>query len=153
LERAFVLDYDRVAAMQAATHLWVEVRYVVQNLGAGVPGNQIDLTKGTRVFFGLEPRRVAPNTALGSVIIRYGPHTTPRHMRFGDNSMDKLDLPIPGVEGPPTYENSNLLFTKRDDTTFELSAGTTRMRNAWRRRSAAAGTSFRMNSGREWGVF
>jgi hypothetical protein len=153
IERRLVADYERIAALQTAANLWVEVRYVVENLGAGVPGNQIDLVRGTRVFFGLDPRRVAPNTALGSIALRYGVHTTTRNMRFGNNSMDKLDLPIPGAEGPTTYENTHLIFSREGAGRFELQRGTTAEIARWRRASTDSHTLFRMNSGREWGVF
>jgi hypothetical protein len=153
LESGLHLDYPRVAELMAARRLWVEIAYVVPNRGTGVPGNQIDLAAGTRAFFHLDPARKRRNTPLGSVRIRYGVHDAVRNMRFGNNQMDKLDLPIPGVDGPPTYENNVLLFTRMNDGSFEVSLGTPADIRRWKAASATLGTKFRMTSGREWGVF
>lgn len=152
IEEALTLPYSRIVEVTTATRLWVEIGRVNQNLGRDRPGNQIELQRGTRVFFGLNPGRVPPNTFLGSVEIRYGTNAPTKHMRFGDNSMEKLDLPIPGVEGPTTYEHSVLMFTRVGDAAFELSVGTPTRIARWKGESRTSGTLFRMNSGREWGV-
>ncbi len=153
LEDKWHFDSQRVAELMAAQCLWIESAYVVANRGAGMPGNQIDLVAGTRVFFGLDPTRRPRNTPLGSVRLRYGVHVATRNVRFGNNQMDKLDLPIPGVDGPPTYENTVLRFCRNDDGSFEMSVGTVREVAGWMAASEATGTRFRMSSGRGWGVF
>src|SRR5262249_52322246 len=97
-------------ALATAAFLWVEVRYVVENLGRGRPGNQIDLQRGTRVFFGLGVGQVPRNTPLGTMRIRTHGTAVDCNMRFGNNHMDKLNLPVPGEVGPATYESQTLLF-------------------------------------------
>jgi hypothetical protein len=153
LEDRWHFEYQRVAELLAAQSLWVEIDYVVANRGAGVAGNQIDLAAGTRAFFGLDPSRLPRNTPLGSVRLRYGAHSAIRNLRFGNNQMDKLDLPIPGVDGPRTYEKTVLLFRRNDDGSFDMRLGTPRLLARWKSASDARGTRFRMNSGREWGAF
>lgn len=153
VEDGMHFDFAKVAKLRASRHLWTEIRYVVPNRGPGVPGNQVDLAAGTRAYFGLDPSRRAPNTLLGSLRIRYGTHEAVRNMRFGNNSMDKLDLPIPGTDGPPTYRNAYLLFVREEDGSFTLQVGSPADVARWRTRSQTAGTSFKMAGGREWGVF
>ena len=53
-----IKSFDKAAELTRATHLWVEAGNVVQNLGNGMPGNEVDLPKGTRAFFGLGTRDV-----------------------------------------------------------------------------------------------
>jgi len=140
-------------ALATATAFWVEVRYVVENRGRGKPGNQIDLQRGSRIFFGFGARQVQRNTALGQVPIRYRGQVVKCNMRFGNNYMDKLNLPIPNTAGPPSYENQILLFVRSPDGVFDLEVGTPKDVARWRERSIEQGTLFRMQSGREFGVF
>jgi len=147
------LSLSRGLAIATAKAMWVEIRYVVENRGAGQPGNQIDLRRGTRVFFGFSGRTVARNTVLGSVRLRIGDQITDCHMRFGNNQMDKLNLPIPGNPAPATYENETLLFVRRTDGTYELSVGSADDIEEWKAKSRSQSTLFRMTSGREYGFF
>lgn len=151
-EGTLAIPLSRIAALRGAGGLWVEVARVVANRGPGLPGNQIDLAHGTRTFFGLDPKRVSPNSPLGTIQIKYGPRESTRNMRFGNNSMDKLDLPIPGVDGPPTYERSVLMFEREGERTFRLHVGTTAEARRWKRMSVATGLLVRMIGGREWGT-
>jgi hypothetical protein len=153
LERTLHMTYSRIAQLRAASNLWVEIRYVNANRGVGVEGNQADLVAGTRAFFGLDPSRKARNTPLGSIKISYAGRESVRNLRFGNNQMDKLDLPIPGVDGPPSYRNEVLRFERMADGTYRLSLGTAADVARWKRLSDVSGTRFRMGSGREWGVF
>jgi hypothetical protein len=105
------------------------------------------------VFFGFSGQQVPKNTLLGEVGIRYGEHYSTRHMRFGNNSMDKLDLPIPNVDGPPSYSNRTLLFERLPDGSFELTIGTDATRARWQELSAEQGTQYAMQGGRAYGVF
>jgi hypothetical protein len=73
-------------------------------------------------------------------------------MRFGNNYMDKLDLPIPGIDGPPSYEDSVLRFEREPDGAFRLSLGTPSEVRRWKRSSERAGTLLTMRGGRQWGV-
>lgn len=151
IEGSLEAEYARIAALRAATGLWIEIRYVVSNLGAGRPGNQIDMQRGTRVFFGFPADRIPPNTGIGSIEVGFATKSTTRNLRFGNNSMDKLDLPIPGVDGPPTYEDKVLMFRRAGMAAFDLRVGSPADVVRWKRSSRNAGTLFRMSSGREWG--
>lgn len=152
-------DFDKAAELARAQHFWVEAGKIVQNLGRGNPGSQVDLPKGTRVFFGLGTREVPKKTFLGNIDVHYrGSGPIDRHMRFGDNDMDKLDLPHPGSPGPPAYDGETLLFTRRADGAFDLKLGTAAEIRDWKKKSRARGTLYTMRRGtgkksREYGVF
>jgi len=141
------------AALAAASNFWIDIEYVVANRGRYEEGNQIDMQSGSRVFFGFGDQTLARNSAIGSVRILYGTHSASRNLRFGNNSMDKLDLPIPNVEGPPSYSGQTLLFTRESPTAYRLSLGTPAEIAGWKAKSQAARTSYTMRSGREFGVF
>ncbi|MEK6299559.1 MAG: hypothetical protein AABO41_02460 [Acidobacteriota bacterium] len=153
LQEKAVIPPAQAAALIAAAHFWIDIDYVVPNRGKDQEGNQIDMQRGSRLFFGFGDGALAKNSHIGSVSIRYGTHAAARNLRFGNNSMDKLDLPIPDVEGPPSYGNQTLLFTRESPTTFRLRLGTPADIAAWKTESEAAGTLFKMQSGREFGVF
>jgi HKD family nuclease len=151
---------EKAAELAAAKHLWVETGGMNQNLGVGLPGSQVDLAKGTRVFFGLSGKEVAKNSPLGEVRFRQiGRLSDPRHLRFGDNSMDKLDLPLPGRGGwPAKYEQETIHFTRRKDGAFDLELGTRNRIQKWKKKSRERGTAYAMKKGgaakaREYGVF
>lgn len=141
------------AALAAASNFWIDIEYVVANRGRYEEGNQIDMQRGSRVFFGFGDHTLPKNSPIGSVRILYGTHSASRNLRFGNNSMDKLDLPIPDVEGPPSYSGQTLLFTRESPTSYRLSVGTPAEIATWKARSQAGGTSYAMRSGREFGVF
>jgi HKD family nuclease len=153
LQERSVLPGPQAAALAAAAHLWVEVEYVVPNRGKEEEGNQIDMQRGTRGFFGFGDKALPRNSPIGSVRILYDTHAASRNLRFGNNSMDKLDLPIPKVEGPSSYSNQTLLFTRESSNSFRLTVGTAGDVAKWKAKSKAAGTLFKMRSGREFGVF
>lgn len=148
-----VLPATQAAALAAADHFWIDIEYVVPNRGKHDEGNQIDMQRGSRVFFGFGDRTYQKNSPIGTVRISFGAHSASRNLRFGNNSMDKLDLPIPGVEGPPSYSGETLLFTRESSGSFRLVVGTAAEITSWKARSRAAGTLFTMRSGREFGVF
>jgi hypothetical protein len=141
------------ASLAAAAHFWIDIEYVVDNRGKHEEGNQIDMQRGSRVFFGFGDKTLPKNSHVGNVRILYGTHSASRNLRFGNNSMDKLDLPIPSVEGPPSYSGHTLLFTRESPTSFRLTVGTATDISNWKAKSRAAGTLFTMRSGREFGVF
>ena len=140
------------AALARASGLWVQVDYVVPNRGPNEEGNQIDFEARNASVLGLERRapRELPNR-VGSHPI-WDPLAI-RNIRFGNNQMDKLDLPVPDKEGPATYRNQTLLFTRESDGSFRLSVGSTAEAAAWKHTSERNGTLFGMQSGREYGVF
>lgn len=143
--------------LTAARALWFETGHLYVNLPQRGVGNQLDTPRGTRVFFGFSSAIKNPNTVLGHVelqVVGYSP--VDRTVRFADNFMDKVNLPLPGSDGPPTYDNSILIF-ERDGTTadgrdrFRLvvtdSAGL-----AVRKASANNSVDLQMQGGREYGL-
>lgn len=101
---------------------WIDVGYVTQNRGYSRPGNQFDLPRGSHKFLGL-PEQLAPdlNSLLGELkILTPTGEVIARNLRFGNNSMEKLTLPIPEDHGFGSYDGKILTFEKRDDT-VELS--------------------------------
>ncbi|GAI35801.1 unnamed protein product, partial [marine sediment metagenome] len=124
---------------------------VVQNRGPGKPGNQIDMHRGTRVFFGFDVANVVPNTALGPVVIAFEGETNYRSLRYGNNGMDKITLPA--LQPPRTYANRTLLFQRQPKGVFELVIGTSQQASKWQRLSLQQNGLYQMQSGREFGVF
>jgi hypothetical protein len=147
------LTLTQAVAVGTGRNLWIDIDYVVANRGPGLPGNQVDLPRGTRIFFGLSGEPVPRNTFLGPVNIQYAGKVVECHMRFGNNQMDKLNLPVPGNEGPPNYSNKTLLFHRNPNKTYSLSIGSTNETKRWKTNSKSQGTFYRMQSGREYGVF
>jgi len=141
------------AHLATATSLWIDVDYVVQNRGRSRPGNQIDLQHGTRVFFGMSSDQVPKNTFLGEITVVYRAERTSCHMRFGNNQMDKLNLPVPEDGGPPEYEGKTLLFKRTSSGEFQLSVRSRAVASRWKSKSRNQGTLFEMRSGREYGIF
>jgi len=72
------------------------------------------------VFFDLGTGSVPQNTVIGDVNIRYNDHASVRSLRFGKHSMDKLTSRS-GSEGPESYRNATLLFTREGHNTFRMS--------------------------------
>ncbi len=145
------------ARLAVAKTLWIEGGTLSRNLGPRVPGNQLDTPRGTRVFFGFAPDTVPKNHMFGEIELRIGAGAYSRHsVRFGNNSMDKINLPVPGGSGAATYDGRVLLFDRdpsaRDGTArFTLSLPSTR---GLAGRKSRAGMSINrvMNSGRAWGL-
>ena len=152
LPKVAAVGIGKSSAYSVARSFWVDLGYVNENRGPGIPGNQIDLQRGSRVFFEFSAKDVVPNTSLGSISIIFGGHTVPCNMGYGKNQMDKLNLPIPGNPGPPTYENTTLMFTRKGKLKYELHVGTSAQKQAWRSLSRSQGTFYKMASGREFGV-
>jgi hypothetical protein len=141
-------------ALRTARCLWTETLQIVQNLGRGNPGNQVDLKKGARVFFNSNVPLNAPlNTPLGTVqIIAPNGREDTNAMRYGNNGMDKINLPLPGRGNPEQYDNSYLMWTRMPGNRFRLSVRNDGAR--WRNASDAEGTRFNYAGGqREWGFF
>ncbi|MGB4988108.1 MAG: hypothetical protein WBO10_02650, partial [Pyrinomonadaceae bacterium] len=147
------LALSKAALLATSQSFWVEVGNVVQNLGPNRPGNQIDLQRGSRVFFGFDARPVEPNTSLGEVSVRFNHGITQSYMRFGNNHMDKLTLPIPNHPGPRTYENTTLRFDRRANGLFDLTVGNAQLKRLWRKQSQAVNGLYQMRGDREFGVF
>jgi HKD family nuclease len=99
------------------TLFWIDVGYVTKNRGEEKPGNQFDLPKNSHVYLGLKkvsnPLR---NSVLGELKIKT-PHgdVVERSMRFGNNQMEKLTLPIPEQYGYECYDGKILTFMADGD--------------------------------------
>jgi hypothetical protein len=101
------------AQLISAQALWVKADTLYHNRGDDKPGNQLDIPRGTRVFFGFPAAKVPKNRVLGYVEIQVpGFAAVRRSVRFADNAMDKVNLPIPESDGPATYDNAYLIFDR-----------------------------------------
>lgn len=153
--------FDSVDLMKlrASQHFWVQAGLLSRNRGAGVPGNQVMLRRFTRVYFDFEARDVPTDTFIGHLNIEIGGvQHHDRTLRYSDNSMDVLTVPVPGVAGAPAqYDNETLLFRRVTDARarvrFIMSLAGPGDEAAWRKKSRAVGGHWRMSSGREFGVY
>lgn len=96
---------------------WIDVGYVTKNRGEDKPGNQFDLPKGSHVHLGVE-NVINPdkNSVLADLNIRTAVGTiVRRRLRYGNNSMEKLTLPIPEDNGYECYDGKILTFYVEDD--------------------------------------
>lgn len=94
---------------------WIEAGYVTQNRGPDRPGNQIDFPKGMNRYFGFDaPEDQAKNSVIGAVtmLTAVGEPTT-NNLRFGNNSMEKISLPIPETHGFANYDGKILVFERQ----------------------------------------
>lgn len=147
--------------LRSFDHLWIDTGSMYSNLGAGRPGNQLELKRFTRVFCGFPAADLPQNSYIGAVVMEYAGYLHPdRHLRYGDNGMDKLDLPVPGVGAPPDYRKQTLRFTREAGRggrlRFILDLATSGAeRQTWRANSRKIGGLFRMGGGspREFGVY
>lgn len=148
------LSYFELRKLNVCNYLWVQAGNLHANRGPGRPGNQLMLKRNTRVFFGFPARDLEPDTAVGQIEIEYGGHVRADcSLRFSNNSMDVLGLPIPGAEGPAKYDQETLCFERTGIRRFRLSVGSSGDVAIWRRRSKSIDGYFKMRRGREWGVF
>ena len=74
-------------------------------------------------------------------------------VRFGNNQMDKVNLPIPGEDGPATYDNSVLHFERVSPGRFRIRLGNAAEITEWRRRSQRQGMKYELAGGREFGFY
>ena len=152
LESNPVISLSEAVSLASAEVFWVKVtNKVVANRGKDKPGNQIDLHRGSRVFFDFGVGEVPLNTVFGPVPIRFEGSTSNFSVRFGNNYMDKINLPA--LQTPRTYAAKTLLFTRNRDGVYDLTIGSSRLEKLWRKMSADQGTIYQMQSGRPYGVF
>ena len=112
------------------------------------------LKRNSRVFFGFPAHDLQIDSAIGSVAIEYGGQPRPDcSIRFSNNSMDVLTLPIPKTEGPPKYDQETLCFEQTGVRQFRLVMAKKGDVSKWKRQAKVVGGYFKMKSGREWGVF
>ncbi|MCD0459557.1 phospholipase D family protein [Roseiconus lacunae] len=155
------IDADEVSvepragvAWATARCFWTQTFKIVENLGGGRPGNQVDCVRGARVFFGFSARNVPKNTVLGDIEMRYvGKGQVTTSVRYGNNSMDKVNLPIPDTDGPPEYAQRWLHFERKEDH-FELTVVDSAGAEDWRNRSKEQGMYYKTKGGgREFGFY
>jgi len=140
--------------LRVCRNFWIEAGNITKNRGPLLPGSQLMMKRLSRVFFGFTPTDVPKNSHLGDVVIRFnGGHADNYSLTYSDNKMDKLNLPIPGVNGPASYDGKFLLFRKVGPRVFNLVLGTAADRASCLKKSLAIDGAFKMTSGREWGVF
>ena len=140
--------------LRICSNFWIEAGNITKNRGPQLPGNQLMMKRLSRVFFGFDPVTVPKNTVLGSVKIKFnGGQIHQYTLSYSDNKMDKLNLPMPGTNGPSAYDRENLLFSQISSDVFKLTIGDKAEKASWRKKSKAINAGFKMASGREWGVF
>lgn len=145
---------EELRQLRAATFLWIQAGNVTKNRGDDKPGNQLMMRRMSRVFFDLAARDVPENTGVGEVGVRVaGGAEQVSPMRFSDNSMDVLTLPIPEDNGFGSYDGKTLLFERRADGTFELMLLSDAQARAAQRHSRSVNGLFRMKSGRRFGIY
>lgn len=149
---------DDLVKLRAASHFWIQTKGgISKNRGPGSPGNQLMMSAFSRVFFGSAPTDVPRDTHLGYVTIAFSGHDIGgRSLRFSNNAMDVLTLPVPGTVGPPTYDNETLLFTRIRNgagVKFVLDVLTGPQAALAKGKSSAIGAAYSMTSGRECGVY
>jgi len=152
-----VIGGDFAVALASAKGFWIEVRELYKNRGPNEAGNQVDTPRGTRVFFGFSPTAVARDTVLGQVVLQNeGFEPVACSVRFANNQMDKVNLPIPGADGPASYDNSILLFERSGSTShgtpkFRILIGDEADLEKWKDESSSE-EERTMQSGRRYGV-
>lgn len=141
--------------LMAAQAYWIKTDALYKNLGYA--GSQLDMPRGTRVFFGFPAAVGATSGILGRVALRVpGFNEVERSVKSAGNQMDKVNLPIPGRHGPSSYDNSVLIFD-RDGTAasglprFKLTV-TDATGLAHRKAAAANCVNMHMQGGREFGL-
>ena len=151
-----VISGKMALELNSAKALWVEVVELYKNRGPREAGNQVDLPRGSRVFFGFTPRSVQRNTVFGQSLLKNAGFDGVRcSVRFGNNYMDKVNLPVPGAEGPPSYDNSILLFERAgfaEDgaARFQIQVGNEIQLKRWKKTSVSV-SDLKMRSGRRYG--
>lgn len=141
---------EQLVALRRDTRFWIETGNMYANRGPGHPGNQLDLRRGTRAFFGFSTAARPNNSPIGQVGLLFRGQLHQRNLRFGDNSMDKLDLPAltPAVD----YANQIVLFTRQARGNYKCELLSPSRAQAVKAQSAAHGTQFAMAGGRKYGT-
>ena len=140
--------------LRVCRHLWIEAGNVTRNRGQNLPGNQLMMKRNSRVFFGFPAVDLERDSSIGTVAIRFDEYLRPDcTLRFSNNSMDVLTLPVPGQGGPEAYDRETLHFEQTGIREFKLTIGRPAEVKKWRQRSASIEGEFSMKSGRRWGVY
>ncbi len=156
-KRRGAISSMQLRQLRAARFLWIEF-WENKTRGEDKPGDQLNMTRMTRVFFGYDAE-VPKNAPSVIVPVIYKSKRYDRPLRFNSNGMDVLTLPLPEPGGPPPYDDEFLLFEKHPDGTFHLKFGTAAEARTWRRQSKRIDAYFEMKRDRrrpkrrEWGIF
>ena len=104
---------SKPSEVKNAKLFWIDIGYVTKNRGPGKPGNQFDLPRDSHIHLGLKKIRAPKkNTILGGLdIVTPDGRTVSRNLRFGNNDMEKLTLPVPEEYGYDSYDGKILTFT------------------------------------------
>lgn len=152
--RAHQLSPSELRKLRVCRHLWIEAGNITRNRGPNLPGNQLMMKRNSRVFFGFEASDLEQDTLVGYATIQFGDNAQkPCSLRFSNNSMDVLTLPVPGSEGPVEYDNQTLHFEQTGVRTFGLSIGSRADARRWQSRSETIDGKLKMKGGRRWGVY
>lgn len=148
------LSARELRRLRVCRHFWIDAGKLHHNRGRGRPGNQLMMKRNSRVYFGFPARDVQRDTWIGSIAISYnGEVREDCSLRFSNNSMDVLTLPIPGRGGPLKYDQELLRFRRIGVRFFELVVGAGSDGRKWRSQSERIEAAFEMASGRPWGVY
>jgi HKD family nuclease len=153
------LKPEELNLLRSFDNLWINTGSMYSNLGNNISGNQLDMKRYTRVFFGFPAEILTPNSSIGSITIEYNGHPhLDKHLRFGDNTMDKLYLPLPGNGAPDDYRSKILVFSRKVSTSglvFNMKCEGESSRTSYRRKSLRVKGLFKFggSSEREFGVF
>ena len=148
------LSAPQLRQLRVCKHFWIEAGTLTKNRGPRRPGNQLMLSRMSRVFFGFPSIDLPRDTTVGTVSISFREHRRDDcSLRFSNNAMDVLGLPIPDEGGPSKYDDECLHFERKNDGCFELSLGQTTQKAKWVRSSAKIDALHSMKSGRQWGVY
>ena len=150
--RGTQLNPHQLRKLRVCRYLWIDAGNVTRNRGRKLPGNQLMMKRNSRVFFGFVAKDLPPDSAIGEVVIEWhGRRYAGRTLRFGNNSMDILALPVP--EEGEAYDRKTLHFEQVDVRVFKLKVGSRTDVRRWKRRSDAIDGILPMRSERQWGVY
>ena len=142
---------NELRALRGARYFWSDTGNVYKNRGPERPGNQLDLRKGARVFWGFPaPREEAKAAVLGTFTVLWDRRDVDCNIRFGGKQgMDKINLPVDDDD----YSDGRLLWERLPGVRrFRLKWD--RDGAAWRRASVNEGKlRGYMRNEREWGYF
>jgi hypothetical protein len=129
---------------------WIEAGYVTRNRGPNRPGNQIDFPRGMSRYFGLNASADLPlNSVIGEInFIPPLNGQVVRNLRLGNNSMEKITLPIPERHGFDIYDGKVLVFMRSDAGFFVSALEAADFEASFGDRLASV---MRMGSGRRYG--
>lgn len=148
------LSLADLAKMRACRRMWIEAGNISKNRGPHLPGNQLMMKRMSRVFFGVPAIDVPPDTHLKYLDVSYdgGPWKN-CSLSYSNNTMDKLTLPIPGIDGPVAYDGQTLLLERTTPSKFSVKILSAAAKASAIAASSTIGAAFTMSGGRRWGVF